>query len=287
MQSGTIPRRITQLEQDVINRIAAGEVILRPSSALKEMVENSLDAGSTSISVCCKAGGLKLLSIQDNGHGIYKEDFPRVCERFATSKLKTYEDLAAIETFGFRGEALASISHVSHVTITSMTNDAPCAYTACFADGKLVAATPGESAAPKPCAGTRGTQIVVQDMFYNVPMRRAAMRSAGEEYGKVLQVMQSYAIDNAGVAFACKKVGESSSELHTQREHKTIDAIRLVHGGTLARELLPFEVSCSELGRSRFVSQPWLQASRCSTALRSDCAVVAGRVCGSWTQSAR
>ncbi|EOD30362.1 hypothetical protein EMIHUDRAFT_468418 [Emiliania huxleyi CCMP1516] len=150
---------IQALSQEVVNRIAAGEVIHRPSSALKELLENSLDAGSTSISVTSKAGGLKLLQISDNGHGIHRADFPRVCERFATSKLREYEDLSQIETFGFRGEALASISHVAHVSVTSMTADAAC-----------------EPAEPRPCAGTRGTTNPVEDMFYNVPIRRAPIK---------------------------------------------------------------------------------------------------------------
>ncbi|EOD22530.1 hypothetical protein EMIHUDRAFT_315693 [Emiliania huxleyi CCMP1516] len=195
---------IQALSQEVVNRIAAGEVIHRPSSALKELLENSLDAGSTSISVTSKAGGLKLLQISDNGHGIHRADFPRVCERFATSKLREYEDLSQIETFGFRGEALASISHVAHVSVTSMTADAACAHRASFSDGLL----PAE---PRPCAGTRGTTIAVEDMFYNVPMRRAAMKGAGEEYSRLLQVVQSYALDNAGVAMSRRRGVETPS----------------------------------------------------------------------------
>ncbi len=114
-----------------------------------------------------------------------------MCERFATSKLQVYEDLEKIETFGFRGEALASISHVAHVTITSMVEGSPCAHKACFSEGHLVAARPGELADPRPCAGTRGTQIVVEDMFYNAQTRLKAMKSAGEEYTRLLQVVQA------------------------------------------------------------------------------------------------
>ena len=161
--------RIVALDPQVVNRIAAGEVIHRPASALKEMLENSLDAGSTSIAVLAKGGGLKLLQIQDSGHGILREDFGAVCERFATSKLRAYEDLESIETFGFRGEALASIFTSRRVSITSQTDGAP--YLACgvLRGRLLVPAKAGDSAEPKPCAGTRGTTIVVEDLFYNVP----------------------------------------------------------------------------------------------------------------------
>lgn len=212
------------------------------------MLENSLDAGATSIAVLAKGGGLKLLQIQDTGHGIMRDDFGRVCERFATSKLREYEDLQQIETFGFRGEALASISHVAHVTITSMAVGSPCAYRACYAEGHLVPAKPGEAAEPKPCAGTRGTTIVVEDMFYNAPTRRSAMKSVAEEYGKLLQVVQSYAIDNAGVAISCSKGTECGAELRTLREHSTTDVVRQVYGASLARELLPVEGAESSVG---------------------------------------
>ena len=171
-----------------------------------------------------------------------------MCERFATSKLRQYDDLERIETFGFRGEALASISHVAHVMITSMTEGAPCAYRACYGDGHLVPPKAGASADAKPCAGTRGTQIAVEDMFYNAVARRNAMKGAGEEYGKVLQVVQSYAIDNAGVSMSCKKQGETTADLHTLREHGTSDVIRAVYGSPLAKELIALEGEETEIG---------------------------------------
>jgi DNA mismatch repair protein MLH1 len=156
----TIPS-IRKLDKIVINRIAAGEVVQRPSSALKEMLENSLDAGSTSITVTAKQGGLKLLQITDNGHGIKKEDLGIVCERFTTSKLREFEDLKKIHTYGFRGEALASICHVAHVTITSRTASQQCAFRAQYRDSKLVSGRSStitdEVIEPKPVAGNLGT----------------------------------------------------------------------------------------------------------------------------------
>ena len=159
------PRRIRPLDQDVVNKIAAGEIIVAPMHALKELLENAVDAGSTSIEVLVRDGGLKLLQITDNGHGIERDDLPILCERFTTSKLKAFEDLSSIGTYGFRGEALASISHIAHLRVTTRTAGSSCAWQAHYADGKLTPAKPRQSPDPKPCAGRQGTQITVSISF--------------------------------------------------------------------------------------------------------------------------
>ncbi|KAG9306602.1 hypothetical protein G9A89_004799 [Geosiphon pyriformis] len=232
------PRPIVKLEEIVVNRIAAGEIIHRPANALKELIENSLDAGSTSIQILVKEGGLKLLQIHDNGHGIRKEDMAIVCERFTTSKLKRVEDLATIGTYGFRGEALASITHVAHVTITTKTSDSSCAYRGHYSNGKLVPPKPGASNEPKPCAGNTGTQITVEDLFYNIPTRRKAMKNSSEEYNKILDVVNRYAIHNAGISFGCKKQGSNQPDVQTLSNASILDNIRQVYGGSTASELL-------------------------------------------------
>ena len=153
------------------------------------MMENSLDAGATSIVITVKGGGLQLLQIQDNGHGIRKDDLGIVCERFTTSKLSTFEDLKKINTYGFRGEALASITHVAHVTILTRTADSQCAYKAKYIDGKPVPMKQGENSNPKPCAGMVGTTITVEDLFYNLPTRKQAFKNPNEQYQRILDVV--------------------------------------------------------------------------------------------------
>ncbi|XP_014848320.1 PREDICTED: DNA mismatch repair protein Mlh1 isoform X2 [Poecilia mexicana] len=228
---------IRRLDETVVNRIAAGEVIQRPANAVKEMIENCLDAKATNIQVTVKDGGLKLLQIQDNGTGIRKEDMEIVCERFTTSKLQTFEDLSAIATYGFRGEALASISHVAHVTITTKTADAKCAYRASYSDGKL-------KGPPKPCAGNQGTQILVEDLFYNVSTRRKALKSPADEYSRIVDVVSRYAIHNSGKSFSVKKQGETVADVRTLPNASVVDNIRSVFGNPVSRELI--EVGCQD-----------------------------------------
>ncbi|KAJ1733549.1 DNA mismatch repair protein [Coemansia sp. Benny D160-2] len=232
------PPPIRKLDETVINRIAAGEIINRPSNALKELIENSLDAGSTSISIGVKDGGLKVLQIQDNGHGIRAEDMHIVCERFTTSKLKTYEDLSTIQTYGFRGEALASISHVSHLSIITKQAESDCAYKANYSDGKIVPARPGGSSDPEPCAGNNGTVITAEDLFYNIPSRKSALKNTRDEYTRIFEVASRYAIHNSGVAFTCRKIGMPKADLNTQKGASTIANIRQIFGAKIASSLV-------------------------------------------------
>jgi DNA mismatch repair protein MLH1 len=167
MSTAKEPGKIQRLDPAVVNRIAAGEVVQYPSSALKELLENSLDAGATQISITTADAGLKSLQIHDNGCGMRREDLTLACERHATSKLNAYEDLRDMRTFGFRGEALASISLCSRLTITTRVASSTCAYRAYYIDGIMQPTKPGDTPGSKPCAGKVGTQILVS-VFYRM-----------------------------------------------------------------------------------------------------------------------
>jgi len=156
--------------------------------------------------------------------------------------------LTSIGTYGFRGEALASISHIAHLTVTTKTKDSKVAYKAHYDSGRLVPAKPGQSADPKPTAGRQGTQITVEDLFYNVPTRRRAFRSASEEYNKILDVVGRYAVHCDGVAFSCKKSGDNTTTIATQSSSSTVDRIRQIHGGAVANELIEFTSSDEKYG---------------------------------------
>ncbi|KAJ8598546.1 hypothetical protein CTAYLR_001357 [Chrysophaeum taylorii] len=210
---------IVRLEEEVVNRIAAGEVVQRPANALKEMLENAIDAGASQIRISAEDGGLKMLRICDNGCGIGEEDLPLLCERFATSKLRKYEDLREIGTFGFRGEALASISHVARLTVVSRRAVDGYARRATYKDGKMVTCSP--------CAGEPGTTLTVEDLFYNTKTRRRAFLrgSQTEQYGLLLKVASAYAVHYPAVGFVCGKRG-ATEDLNTMKTSSTEETLR-------------------------------------------------------------
>ncbi|KAA1476635.1 DNA mismatch repair protein MutL [Dentipellis sp. KUC8613] len=237
------PAPIRRLEQSLINRIAAGEIIHRPSSALKELLENSLDAGATSIRVTVKEGGLRLLQIQDNGSGIQKASLPILAHRHTTSKLSSFSDLSHLTTYGFRGEALASISHVADLSVVTKARGEQCAWRVCYLDGEMVPSKAGLSAEPKPAPGNFGTTITVENLFHNTPARLSALRSSSEEYARILDVVTKYAVHNSHVAFFCKKVGGPSTDLSTPASGTTKQAIGMLYGQGIAKELLALKVT--------------------------------------------
>lgn len=243
-------REIKQLDVSVVNKIAAGEIIIQPANALKELLENSIDANATMIDVLVKDGGLKLLQITDNGAGIDREDLALLCQRFATSKLAKFEDLESIATYGFRGEALASISHISRLSVITKTKESPLAYKAFYLDGKLVTlgfkVDEDKNTVPKPIAGKDGTQLIVEDLFYNVPSRLKAMRSKNDEFAKIVDVIGRYAVHSANVGFSCKKFGDSHQAVSTRPKIPLKERIRTVFGTGVASELIEFTIEEDE-----------------------------------------
>ncbi|GAA5865798.1 hypothetical protein JCM1840_006251 [Sporobolomyces johnsonii] len=244
------PRVIARLPEHVVNRIAAGEIIQRPSNALKELIENSLDAGATTIRITVKEGGIKMLQIQDNGSGIRKDDLSILCERFTTSKIKAFDDLSSLGTYGFRGEALASISHVAHLTVTTKTKEDSCAWKASYSDGKMIPVKAGSTdPSPVPCAGNDGT---VEDLFFNTPQRLKSLKSAGDEYGRIVSVVLAYSIHNAGVAMSCKRVSSAASnttaDINTSVGASVLDNIGVHYGDAVKRELVEISAEDKQLG---------------------------------------
>jgi len=219
------------------------QIIHRPSNAIKELIENSLDAGSTSIKLTIRDGGLKLIQITDNGHGINRSDLPLLCTRFATSKLAKFSDLQSLTTYGFRGEALASISYCAHVEVVTKTKADGCGWKAQYADGELVAPKPGTTADPKPAAANDGTVISAEDLFYHMPLRKRAFKSPSDEYNRILDVTMKYAVHNPHAAWVCKKAGTALADISTPADSTARANIGLLYTASLAADLLKVPVT--------------------------------------------
>jgi len=185
---------ILQLPDHLINQIAAGEVVERPASVVKELVENSLDAGASSLQIDIAAGGQKLIRVRDNGSGIVRDELQLSLSRHATSKISRLDDLEAVASLGFRGEALPSIASVARLLLSSRTADDD--------SGWQVEADGGEMSAPRPAAHPTGTTVEVHDLFYNTPARRRFLRTERTEFGHIEKWIRRLALSRPDVAFA-------------------------------------------------------------------------------------
>ncbi len=198
----TMPN-IQLLPDLLISQIAAGEVVERPASVLKELLENALDAGATAIHIALEEGGVKLIRIADDGCGIGEPQLALALTRHATSKIASLEDLERVGTMGFRGEALASIAAVARVTLTSRAEGAPHAW-------KLAAET---GAAPEPAALIAGTLVEMRDLYYNTPARRKFLKSEGTEFAHCVEVVKRIALAQPDIAFTLTHNGRATLQL--------------------------------------------------------------------------
>ena len=182
---------INILDKDVYNKIAAGEVVEKPASVVKELVENSIDAGANNITIEILDGGITSIKVSDNGCGIAFDDFEKVFMPHATSKVKTVEDLSKIGTLGFRGEALSSIASVSKVTLSSKTDDEV---------GYQVKVLGGEMGEITPIGATKGTYILVEDLFYNIPARKKFLRKPKLEENDITNYISRLILANPNIS---------------------------------------------------------------------------------------
>ena len=201
----------------LINQIAAGEVIERPASALKELLENSLDAGASEIAVQLESGGIKLLRVRDNGNGIAEKQLPLALMRHATSKITSLEDLQRVASMGFRGEALASIAAVAQVTLTSRHAEAPHAW--------KIEAMDGTQSVAAPAAHAPGTSIEMRELYFNTPARRKFLKSENTEFAWCEETFKRVALSRPDVAFSLQHNGRTVWQLAVQNLAQRITAM--------------------------------------------------------------
>ena len=239
---------IEQLASHVADLIAAGEVVERPASVVKELVENAIDAGASAVVVEIQRGGMSLIRVTDNGCGIAPGELPTAFLRHATSKLRSAEDLGKIGTLGFRGEALAAISAVSRVDIVTRQKGAGCGAALHLEGG--VPGQVGEAGAPE------GTTIAVRDLFYNTPARLKFMRKDSAETAAVAGLMQHLALSHPDVSF--KFIKDGTESLHTPGDGKLESAVYAALGRDFARGLVSVEGRGGDIAVSGFVTAPLL-----------------------------
>lgn len=257
-------KRIHLLSPRLANQIAAGEVVERPANIIKELVENSLDAGAQRIEIDVEQGGIKLLRIRDDGHGIPKDDLPLALSRHATSKITTLDDLEAVHSLGFRGEALASISSVSRLTLTSATaqeeNDSDPESGQAWqveVEGREM------SASVKPAAHPKGTTLEVRDLFFNTPARRKFLRTEKTEFNHVDEYFKRLALSRYDVAFSLR---HNQKVIHSLRPAiRNIDKEKRVAallGAKFIDAALHIDAEAAGLGLTGWVGLPTFSRSQ-------------------------
>ncbi len=252
----TSSARIELLSPRLANQIAAGEVVERPASVIKELLENSLDSGARRIDVEVEQGGVKLLRVRDDGSGIASDDLPLALARHATSKIRDLEDLERVMSLGFRGEALASISSVARLTLTSRTREAEQAWQV---------ETEGRDMAPRvqPAAHPVGTSVEVRDLFFNTPARRKFLKTEKTEFDHLQEVIKRLALARFDVGFHLRHNGKSILSLH--EAHDDVARARRVAsicGPGFLEQALPIEVERNGLHLWGWVGLPTFSRSQ-------------------------
>ncbi|WP_025130467.1 DNA mismatch repair endonuclease MutL [Pseudomonas sp. PH1b] len=248
--------RIELLSPRLANQIAAGEVVERPASVIKELLENSLDSGAKRIDVDVEQAGVKLLRVRDDGSGISSDDLPLALARHATSKIRDLEDLERVMSLGFRGEALASISSVARLTLTSRTREAEQAWQV---------ETEGRDMAPRvqPAAHPVGTSVEVRDLFFNTPARRKFLKAEKTEFDHLQEVIKRLALARFDVAFHLRHNGKSILSLHEAKDDAArARRVAAICGSGFLEQALPIEVERNGLHLWGWVGLPTFSRSQ-------------------------
>jgi DNA mismatch repair protein MutL len=245
---------IRVLPELLVSQIAAGEVVERPASVLKELLENSLDARARAVTVALDEGGVKRIQVEDDGEGIAREDLPLALARHATSKIGSLEDLEGVATMGFRGEALASIASVSRLSITTRTRELAHAC-ALHAEGSAL----GEI---QPAARAPGTTIAVEDLYFNTPARRKFLRTEPTEFGHCDEVFRRIALAKPDIAFTLKHNGRVSRHLRGQALAERVSAVL---GAELVEASVPVDAQSGSLRLFGLAGTPQSARTRADT----------------------
>lgn len=245
------------LEPRLANQIAAGEVVERPASVVKEAVENSLDAGATRIEIDVESGGTRLIRIRDDGTGIDGDDLALALARHATSKIDSIGDLEAVQSLGFRGEALASIASVSRLTLTANTEASSVQGQQAFCEGRDM------SVAVKPAPHPRGTTLEVRDLFYNTPARRKFLRTEKTEFGHLHEVVKRQALSRPEVTFVLRHNGKQTLQLNAAvSEAELRRRVATVCGTDFAEHAVVIERQAGPMRLWGWVAEPTFSRSQ-------------------------